>query len=87
MEQNFSDKPNSWLPYHKTGSQGHEVRGIESDAENTEKIITHQLLWRYEYEWCVCVCVQWRMQDFLKGGSVTVSHAKHAQKFRSHTHF
>ena len=39
----------------------------ESDAENAEKIVTHQLLWRSECELmhkrereCVCVCVSCR---------------------------
>ena len=44
----------------------------ESDAENAEKIVTHQLLWRSECEFmhkrereCVCMCVllEWRERE------------------------
>lgn len=36
----------------------------ESDAENAEKIVTHQLLWRSECEHCVvCLCVESAVWD------------------------
>ena len=59
----------------------------ESDSENGEKILTHQLLWRSEctcvcvrVRVCVCVCVRVCACVALSGVRVCVFHAARTEK-------